>query len=131
MICATAAPCEVVIGGSVYATISSAPFGMEATLVRVADQRFSAAVVRGPTGMVCCGPYAIDLASRSPGGSAPTTMTVDSDPCLPMCPPCLICAFNVGQRRACELGDDPQSRLDMLLLYTFLAVGALAVVRRS
>ena len=74
--------------------------------------------------------YTVSLsAAISPTTKSPRVMTVDSDPCIPVCPACLICSFNLGQRRVCELGGgDPLTRLDLLLLYTFAAVDPLTVV---
>ena len=128
LVMVTPSPCAVVIGGSAYASISSPHLGGHNVLVRAADPQRGAAVVRGP-GAICCAAYTVGLASSPAGGADAAIMTVDSDSCLPMCPPCLICAFNLGQRRVCELANgDAQSRLDLLLLYTFAAVDPLTIV---
>jgi len=125
-------PCQVLVDGQLYATIIYPSFSNEARLARVADPRLGAAVVPGGGGCICCGPYTFGVSAVTGGaaGAVSTrTVTVDSDPCLPACPPCLICAFNTGQRRVCELGDgDPLGRLDLLLLGTFMAVDPLTLV---
>jgi hypothetical protein len=129
LVAVRAAPCQVFVEGQLYATITST-FSNEARLARTADPRLGAATGRGPSA-VCCGPYTIEFSvvtGASAGTGTSRTMSVDSDSCLPKCPSCLICAFNLGQRRVCELGEDPLSRLDLLLLYTFLAVDPLTIV---
>jgi len=130
MVMVSARSCEVTVGGQPYATIEYAgACNSEARLVRASDERLGARVVDGP-GCVCCGAYTVDLsAATSPTTKSPRVMTVDSDPCIPACPACMICSFNLGQRRVCELGDgDPLTRLDLLLLYAFSAVDPLTVV---
>jgi len=130
MVMVSACSCEVTIGGQPYAMIEYAgEYNSDPRLVRASDQRLGARVVDGPS-FICCGAYTVGLsAATSPTTKSPRVMTVDSDPCIPVCPACLICSFNLGQRRVCELGGgDPLTRLDLLLLYTFAAVDPLTVV---
>jgi hypothetical protein len=125
-------PCQVLVDGQLYATITCPSFSNEARLARVADPRLGAAIAPGGGGCICCGPYTFGIRAVTGGAVSTRTVTVDSDPCLPACPPCLICAFNTGQRRVCELGDgDPLGRLDLLLLNTFMAVDPLTLVPSS
>ena len=97
MVMVSACSCEVTVGGKPYATIEFAgEYNSDQRLVWASDQRLGARVVDGPS-FICCGAYTVGLsAAISPTTKSQGVMTVDSDPCIPVCPACLICSFNLG-----------------------------------